>query len=404
MDSFNLQEELLSLSADPSLYPIGNELDIPDLSSNSIDTLLSEAIERIVHEPDAISEAPSETFDIFASVLKHADSPTIDGNVLQKALDAIVSGLSQRSNAIMALVAPGNDDMDAPLAHKAPIERWAFLLQWFVAAAERGAGRDPGEAAAAATRKGAKKKTKSSASSSYFTWADHLPFVLSAMHRALRVPTSRIWRTSVEREAFVSCFTKPAYQLCEVESYLKVNEARLGIYKVICISVKFHGHGFGAQTSIIQNLTYFEHLSEPMAELLAILDKEFDYPQLAEEVLREVAGKSFLHNDAKGPRSFSRFLVRFAELSPRVIHKQMPLLLTHLDSEVSSYVLLDSDSRLTPCVWLSSRSSASSSATCRSPTRARTSRRRSRSSASSKSSSSATSTSTPMSVRRCSRL
>lgn len=42
----------------------------------------------------------------------------------------------------------------------------------------------------------------------------------------------------------------------------------------------------GAQTSIMQNLTYFEHLSEPMAELLAILEKEFDYTQLTEEVLR----------------------------------------------------------------------------------------------------------------------
>lgn len=335
MDSYNLQEELLSLSADPSLYPIANELDIPDLSSGAIDSLLSQAIERLVHVPDAIYESPNETFDVFASVLKHADASVVDGNVLQKTLDAIISGLTHHSNAITALVAPGSDDMDAPLQHKSQIERWAFLLQWFVAAAERGAGRDPGEATAAASRKGGKKKTKTTASSSYFAWVDHLPFVLTAMHRALRIPTSRIWRTSVEREAFVSCFTKPAYQLCEVESYLKVNEVRLGIYKVICISVKFHGHSFGAQTSIVQYLTYFEHLSEPMAELLAILDKEFDYPQLAEEVLREVAGKSFMHNDAKGPRSFSRFLVRFAELSPRVVHKQMPLLLAHLDSEVS---------------------------------------------------------------------
>jgi condensin complex subunit 1 len=70
------------------------------------------------------------------------------------------------------------------------------------------------------------------------------------------------------------------------------------------LAVKFHGHGFGecssfcakilaligsgAQTSIIQNLTYFEHLSEPMAELLAILEKEFDHTQLTEEVLRFV--------------------------------------------------------------------------------------------------------------------
>lgn len=42
----------------------------------------------------------------------------------------------------------------------------------------------------------------------------------------------------------------------------------------------------GAQTSIIQNLSYFEHLAEPMAEFLQILAEQYDYPQLAEEILR----------------------------------------------------------------------------------------------------------------------
>ena len=44
----------------------------------------------------------------------------------------------------------------------------------------------------------------------------------------------------------------------------------------------------GAQTSIIQSLSYFEHLSEPMAELLHILAEQYDYPQLAEEIIRYV--------------------------------------------------------------------------------------------------------------------
>jgi condensin complex subunit 1 len=36
----------------------------------------------------------------------------------------------------------------------------------------------------------------------------------------------------------------------------------------------------------MQNLTYFEHLAEPMAELLNILEKEFDHTILTEEILR----------------------------------------------------------------------------------------------------------------------
>lgn len=42
----------------------------------------------------------------------------------------------------------------------------------------------------------------------------------------------------------------------------------------------------GAQTSIVQSLTYFEHLSDPMAEFLHILAEQYDYPQLADEILR----------------------------------------------------------------------------------------------------------------------
>lgn len=105
--------------------------------------------------------------------------------------------------------------------------------------------------------------------------------------------------------------------------------------------------------TIMQNLQYTEHLSEPMAELVTILAKEFDYSQLGEEVLRcvfpalpsrsdtpltsecrEIADKQFNAQDTKGPRSFSKFLIRLAEVSPRLVLKQIALLQKHLDSEV----------------------------------------------------------------------
>lgn len=36
----------------------------------------------------------------------------------------------------------------------------------------------------------------------------------------------------------------------------------------------------------MQSLTYFEHLSEPMAEFLHILAEQYDYPQLSDEILK----------------------------------------------------------------------------------------------------------------------
>lgn len=67
---------------------------------------------------------------------------------------------------------------------------------------------------------------------------------------------------------------------------MKTSEIKLGIYKIICVAAKNHGQAFGVQMTIMQNLQYAEHLSEPMAELVTILNKEFDYSQLGEDVLR----------------------------------------------------------------------------------------------------------------------
>ena len=171
---------------------------------------------------------------------------------------------------------------------------------------------------------------------------------------------------------------KPANLIAESEVYMKVGEIKMGVYKVICIAAKNHGQAFSqsflssryscidhdgidAQMSIMQNLQYTEHLSEPMADLVMILAKEFDYSQLGEEILRsvfralfvsltddgenrEIAAKQFDMKDTRGPKTFSKFLIRLAENAPRLVLKQIALLQKHLDSEVGSFVpLLDHD-------------------------------------------------------------
>ena len=70
-----------------------------------------------------------------------------------------------------------------------------------------------------------------------------------------------------------------------------------------------------------------------MAEFLHILSEQYDYPQLAEEILRELASKEFNNNDTKGPKSVSAFIIKLSELTPRLVNKQMTLLVKQLDSE-----------------------------------------------------------------------
>ena len=164
-----------------------------------------------------------------------------------------------------------------------------------------------------------------------------------------------------------SCFMKSANQIAESEAYMKTSDVKLAVYKIFCIAAKNHGQAFGIQIIIMQNLTAYEHLPEPMAELVAILVKEFDYAQLGEDLLREIAGKQFSGgNDTKSQRPFPRFLVKLSELCPRLVHKQMVLLQKHLDSEVCNFDVNVMYSHrqsfsLIPCATLSSKSSVISS-------------------------------------------
>lgn len=86
--------------------------------------------------------------------------------------------------------------------------------------------------------------------------------------------------------ANLSCFVKPANRVAESETYMKNTDIRMAVYKIFCLATKNHNQGFVTQVMVTQNLSAYEHLAEPMAELVAILWKEFDYSQLGEEVLR----------------------------------------------------------------------------------------------------------------------
>jgi condensin complex subunit 1 len=74
-----------------------------------------------------------------------------------------------------------------------------------------------------------------------------------------------------------------------------------------------------------------------MAEFLQILSEQYDYPQLAEDVLRELSNKEFNSNDTKGPKSVSTFVAKLSELAPRIVIKQMTSVAKFMDSE--SYTL-----------------------------------------------------------------
>lgn len=72
-----------------------------------------------------------------------------------------------------------------------------------------------------------------------------------------------------------------------------------------------------------------------MAEFLYILSEQYDYEQLASDILAELSNKEFSSNDNKGPKSVSTFIIKLSELAPRLVIKQVASLIKQMDSEVS---------------------------------------------------------------------
>ena len=263
--------------------------------------------------------------ELFALCRQTSYIPTVS---LGKLLDSVISGLGAEAEIVHHEEQDGETET---AQHKQILETFAFLLQWCISAVETKSAEKP---ASAPARKGP-KGGKSKAAKQDGTWdpSSQLQMAMETMTKVMKLKLAKIFVTTSERDTFISLFTRPVYLLLESEMRVKSTAIRMHAFKVLCVAIKHHGHAYGAQTSVIQNLTYFEHLAEPMAEFLNILAEQYDYPQLAEEVMKELSNKEFSANDTKGPKSVSTFVARLSELAPRVVQKQVTYLAKLLESE-----------------------------------------------------------------------
>ncbi|KAI0869522.1 armadillo-type protein [Hypoxylon argillaceum] len=295
-----------------------------------INPVLNPIIDAVADNPDAITR--SAYFDSLQFLLKYTQFlPT---HALSKIFDLVMSGLAAEADAITHdLETP--DEQDVLAHHKSLLEIYGFLIQWTMACVETKAAEKSSAAPVSRARgKGAKSKAAASRQGDdHWDSAAQLQLALDVMSKVMKLKLGKLFLTTSERDTFVGLLTRPVYMVLESEQRAKNTAIRMHAFKVLCIAVKHHGHGYAAQISIVQNLTYFEHLSEPMAEFLHILSEQYDYPQLAEEILREIGNKEFNSNDTKGPKSVSTFIAKLSELVPRLVIKQMTMLAKQLDSE-----------------------------------------------------------------------
>ncbi|KAJ4323154.1 condensin complex non-SMC subunit Cnd1 [Neodidymelliopsis sp. IMI 364377] len=358
---FDINEAIKLFDSDPSTIPTPEAPqalqeceDEPEALSSPalINSELNPVVDAVAESPDAITR--SSVFDTLQFLLKcvtahfvHSydkstrhvadiaaqsrNSSQIPPAALGKILDLIVSALSTQADIVHADL--DAEEQDAIPHHKNLLEMYAFLLRWTISAVETRA-LEKSASAPVARGRGKIAKSKSGAGKDG-TWdaAAQLETALDRVSKVLKLKLGRIFVTTSERDTFIGLFTKPVYHILENEARVKNTAIRNHCFRVLCIAVKHHGHAYTAQTSINQCLTYFEHLSEPMAEFLHTLADAYDYSQLAEDVLKDISTKEYSATDLKGPKSVSTFLIKISELLPNLIIKQGALLNNLLDSE-----------------------------------------------------------------------
>ncbi|KAF9092669.1 Condensin complex subunit [Mortierella sp. AD031] len=326
-DPFVLDEELNNLQSDSIHIP--NEITIEGENSKTLDQILNGIVDTI--QDSSYSITNSTIFDQIRSFIKHFNS--LKKSTATKVWDIVLSAQDLDAN-----------DQDDYMEHRLPLESYGFLILWIISLTEQKATSRAvtSEKAGKATRgKGSRagKEGADAAEEGVTTWIAEKQRAMDLMFMCLDLHLSKIWTATHEKETFVSLFFKPAYQILENKENVKIVALKKRVYRVLCLCIKRHNHEFGARTTILQNLQYWEHTPEPMAELLEMLNSEYDFPQLADSILRDVASREFDEaiKDISTPRAFSRFLVKLAEIAPKLVLKQMGLLIQHLDGE--SYVM-----------------------------------------------------------------
>jgi condensin complex subunit 1 len=152
-----------------------------------------------------------------------------------------MSGLSAETDAVHNDI-ESPDEQESVEHHKQLLEIYGFLIQWTIAAVETKAAE---KSSAAPVARGRGKSKKASQRDDAWDSAAQLQGALEVMCKTLKLKLSRIFLTTSERDTFIGLLTRPVYMILENEQRVKTTTIRMHCFKVLCIAVKHHGHGYG---------------------------------------------------------------------------------------------------------------------------------------------------------------
>ncbi|KAJ2489239.1 condensin complex non-SMC subunit Cnd1 [Coemansia sp. RSA 2050] len=332
---FNLHEQLIKLQE--------NEVEIhTDFSFDGIDSSISKRTINSLTDKLVVSGDSINDDSVFGTLMCFArDLASVDPKLVARGLDMLVTGFENEiKQAASAMATAGSD----PTQHTEALDRYAFLFQWIVERGESTASQSHTAAAATASQaKGRKRRTNTTASGSSSGtsiaevttgWKAKILDLYIVLQQLLLMPLGRIWNSVPERDTFIGVFTRLAHKAMEAPAYAKDADFQAALFNSLCLWMQNYNGLYGLATMITQNLQHYEHLSESMAALVQLAYDRFNGTQLADEVLRDIANKTFNSvHDKAGPKNTARFLVKFSQLAPKALLRQMGLLIKHLDSE-----------------------------------------------------------------------
>jgi condensin complex subunit 1 len=304
MDSvnFDINDALKHYMSDPASIPtpeadgalVDCENDPEALADNAvINSILNPIVDAVAENPDAItrshifdslqfllkcapisSDPPLPSFTRDTSLLA-ADTPTpaqrprplgsgatdrrlrdpdselfkqsrytsfLSAHALSKIFDLITSGLATEADVVHHDLE--SDEQELIAHHKQLLEMYGFLLQWTIAAVETKAA-EKSSTTVPGRGRGKPKGKKDVAKDGTWDSSTQLETALSTMCKVLRLKLGKIFLTTSERDTFMSLLTRPVYLILESEQRIKSTSIRMHAFKVLCIAVKHHGHGYG---------------------------------------------------------------------------------------------------------------------------------------------------------------
>ncbi|KAI8901190.1 non-SMC mitotic condensation complex subunit 1-domain-containing protein [Globomyces pollinis-pini] len=333
MIEFQLSEELVYLA--DKTFSIDSELTINLLSVNEIDQQLVNLI-RIVSF-DSLSILQPDTFDSVRSFLKHFDK--LNDQQKNQLVDILLSAFREQIKLTAS-------DLEEKAQHnyeidKKALELYTFQLYWLFIEAESNSNQNAKKLTLAKNPKTVKSTqkvtSKKSSALDDWDWSYHRSQLIDVFHKFLLLNLNAIFISNSHLDIIINDMIFKCIRLSlESPESIKNADTKESIMDIFCHCVKNYESTVSVLVDYSDDFLREEHLAEFMADLIDSSIVNYNQTVLGERILKKVGLKLYSDKpdqDNKLPKSTAKFLLKFSELQPADVMRNIIHLNDLFDSE-----------------------------------------------------------------------